>query len=145
MVYILKCLVMNSKKLNTGSFPILNQDFALLVLRIWAGLSLFVKHGIEKFMDFPGMLKHFPDPIHIGATPSLIFALISDAICSILIAIGLFTRIAAAFEIINLFVIFLLLHSFSFMQEHAEIVYLYLGIYLTIFLSGPGKYSLDKR
>ncbi|QES90100.1 DoxX family protein [Rhizosphaericola mali] len=136
---------MNIKKFNSGSFSIFNMDFALLVLRLWAGLSLFVKHGIEKFTDFPGMLSRFPDPIHIGAAPSLTFALISDAICTVLIAIGWFTRIAAAFEVINLLVIFITLHSFSFMQEHAEIVYLYLGIYITIFFSGPGKYSLDKK
>jgi putative oxidoreductase len=43
------------------------------------------------------MQQHFPDPVGIGSTASLLFALIADGICSILIILGLFARLAALF------------------------------------------------
>ncbi len=118
-------------------------DLALLILRIWFGLSLFVKHGIEKLTGFHNMLQHFPDPIHIGPLPGLIVATLSDGICSVLVMIGLLTRVSSGIIVINLFVVFTFMHGFSFSQEHAQLVYLYLGGYLAIFLAGPGRYSID--
>ena len=120
-------------------------DFGLLILRVWLGLSLFVKHGVEKLFGFQHMLSHFPDPIHIGPVPSLIWATLADGICSLLVIIGLFTRLGSAIIVINLLVVFGILHGFSFMQDHAQLVYVYLGGYLAIFFAGPGKYSVDKR
>lgn len=123
----------------------LNSDLAWLLLRIWLGLSLFVKHGIEKIAMFSTMQTHFPDPIHIGKTPGLVFALLADSICSILVMLGLFTRITSGIIVLNLLVVFIFLHKFSFAQEHAQLVYVYLGGYLAIFISGGGKYSLSKK
>jgi putative oxidoreductase len=127
------------------SFIPASLDFGLLILRVWLGISLFVRHGIEKLFGFPQMLSHFPDPIHIGVTPSLVYATLSDGICSLLVIIGLFTRLGAGIIVINLLVVFGVLHGFSFMQEHAQLVYVYLGGYLAIFIAGPGKFSIDHR
>jgi len=127
------------------SFIPLNTDLALLFIRIWFCTSLFVKHGIEKFTRFPQMVTHFPDPIHVGPTIGLSFALIADAICTVFIVLGLGTRLAACFVAFNLLVVFIFLHQFSFLKDHAELVYTYLGLSLFLILSGPGKYSLDNK
>lgn len=127
------------------SFLPMNIDFGLLLLRIWLGVSLFYKHGIEKLFSFTKMQAHFPNPLHIGVTPSLIYAMLSDGICSILIIIGLASRPAALVIVINLLVVFTFLHGFSFKEGHAELVYAYLGGFLAILMTGPGKYSLDRR
>jgi putative oxidoreductase len=122
----------------------LNGDLGLLVLRVWMGLSLFVMHGIEKIFHFSHMLNMpFPDPLHIGSGVSLVYAMVSDAVCSILVMLGIFTRLAAALIVINLLVVFIFMHGFSFGQEHGQLVYVYLGGYIAILASGPGKYSLD--
>ena len=131
------------KKFLLMTFIPASPDLGLLVLRIWAGLSLFRLHGIEKIVNFQGMLSHFPDPLHIGALPGLLVATLSDAICSILVMLGLMTRLSSLIIVINLAVVFIFLHNFSFMQEHAQLVYLYLGIFLTILAAGPGKISID--
>src|ERR1700745_3509753 len=60
-------------------------DLGLLCLRLWFGLSLFLKPGWEKPTNFAQMAAHFPNPLHLGPVPSLVIALISDAICSILV------------------------------------------------------------
>ena len=55
----------------------------LLVLRVVLGGTLFWRHGIEKVTHFSQMSSHFPNPIHIGPHASLIYPLISNAICSL--------------------------------------------------------------
>lgn len=127
------------------SFLPINNDIALLFIRVWFCTSLFVKHGIEKFTKFPQMVTHFPDPLHVGPTIGLSFALVADAICTILIILGLGTRLVAIIMVINLLIVFALLHQFSFMKDHAELVYTYLGLTIFIVLAGPGKYSLDNK
>lgn len=122
-----------------------NTDLSLLFIRVWFCLSLFVKHGIEKVTNYNEMLSKFPDPIHVGPTVGLTFALIADFVCPLLIIIGLGTRIAAALMVINLLVVFIFMHQFSFMQPHAELVYLYLGLAVFIFMAGAGKYSVDGK
>ena len=51
-------------------------DMGLLVLRVWAGLLLFFQHGLGKVTHFSQMSAHFPNPIHIGPLPSLLYAIL---------------------------------------------------------------------
>jgi len=118
-------------------------DIALLILRVWASASLFVKHGLEKVTHFQDVEAHFPDPIHLGVKASLIYALIADALCTILIAAGFATRLASLLVVINLVVVFGVLDKFSFMADHAELVYVYLGVFITLIFTGAGRFSVD--
>jgi putative oxidoreductase len=133
------------KILQLGFLPA-SVDLGLLILRGWLGISLFIMHGIEKLFHFHDMLMMpFPDPLHIGSGTGLVFATLSDGICSLLVLFGFFTRFAAAIIVINLLVVFIFLHGFSFHQDHGQLVYVYLGGYLAILASGAGKYSLDNK
>jgi putative oxidoreductase len=128
------------------SFLPRSTDFGLLALRAGLGLSLFIRHGWEKISDFSGMAARFPDPLHLGPVPSLAFALFSDAICSVLIILGLATRPAALISAVNLVVAFSLVHHFTlFGQRNGEVAYIYLCGMIALVLAGPGKYSLDHR
>jgi putative oxidoreductase len=133
------------KRIINLEFIPINTDTALLLLRLWLGISLFAQHGIEKFVNYSKWKEHFPDVIHVGSATSLTFALITDGICSLLVLAGVGTRIASLFIVINLFVVFITMHKFSFAGDHAELVYLYLGGYLAIFIAGAGKYSIDQK
>jgi len=136
---------MNVKSLfttNTNSSAI---SFGLLVLRVGA-LSLFLKHGIEKLTGYSTMVQHFPDPIHIGAHASLAFALLSDGICSVLVMIGLATRLAAAVILVNILTAFFFVHHAAYFSErHVELVATYIIIFLTLLFTGPGRFSIDAR
>ncbi len=118
-------------------------DFGLLILRVSLGVILFVKHGIEKATHFSSMATHFPDPVHIGAHASFIFALISDAICSLLVVLGLGTRVAAFLIVVNLGVAFYFVHHLAFHSDHGELILAYLGGFLALILTGAGRFSLD--
>jgi putative oxidoreductase len=123
-------------------------DWGLLCLRVWFGVSLFLKHGWEKPTNFAQMTQHFPNPLHIGAVPSLIFALTSDAICSMLVLLGLGTRWAALLVFVNIFTAWSLVHHFQFFGRGAgggEPIVLYLGGFLAIAIMGPGHISLDYK
>ncbi|MHA7058831.1 DoxX family protein [Aquimarina sp. M1] len=120
-----------------------NHDLALLLLRIFTGSALFIQHGVEKLFGFNQMLEIFPNPLYIGKLPSLIFALFTDGILSIFIIFGIFTRLSSTFICINLIVAFFVFHKANF--EEGEVAFIYLGIMLSLFLSGAGKYSIDKK
>ena len=119
-------------------------DAGLFVLRVWAGLLLFAQHGLVKLMHFSQMSAHFPDPIHIGPLPSLLFATLSDAVCSLLVAIGLLTRYAALIVVINLATAFTLVYHMKLSGPgNGELPLLFCGIFLTLVIAGAGRYSVD--
>jgi putative oxidoreductase len=70
-------------------------DLALLVLRVWIGTSLFLRHGLEKLFGNSEMITHFPDPIHVGTYVSFAVSTVSDGICSVLVIFGFVTRWSA--------------------------------------------------
>lgn len=118
----------------------------LLLLRVGAGVSLFMKHGLEKLTGYSTMVQHFPDPIHISAHASLAFALFTDGICSILVVFGLFTRTASALILISLLTAFFFVHHAAFLSDgHVELVMVYIVGFASIALTGPGGWSIDAR
>jgi putative oxidoreductase len=130
------------KRLSVNSTSMV--DFALFVLRVWFGLLLFVKHGSDKAKHFSTMSAHFADPFHIGPKSSLILVLLAEAVCSLLVALGLWTRIAAAIVVINLTVAFAFAHHFQlFGQRNGELAFAFLGAFVTLCISGPGRWSVD--
>lgn len=134
------------KRFLTLGFLPSSTDAGLLLMRITVCMSLFLKHGTEKLFTFSQMTAHFPDPLHIGAVPSLAFAMVADGICMPLIVIGLATRWAALISFINLFVAWAFVHHFGFFgkgTDHVELVWLYIAGMLTLFITGPGRYSVD--
>jgi len=124
------------------------QDFGLLVLRLIVPTALFLKHGVEKLTGFHTMMPHFLDPLHIGHVPSFLFAMIADGICMPLLVLGLFTRPAALWSLINLTVAWVFVHHFQFFgrgADHGELIVAYIAVMLTLLIGGPGRYSIDAR
>ena len=123
-----------------------NTSVGLLLLRVFAGLSLFLKHGLEKLTGYSTMVQHFPDPIHVGPHASLAYALLSDGICSFLVVLGLATRPAAFVIVINLLTVFFIVHHAAFFTKpHVEVVWLYFAAFATLLFTGPGRFSIDAR
>ena len=121
-------------------------DLGLLILRVAVLMPLFLKHGIEKIVNFSYMSHNFPDPVHIGVFPTFIIAFISDAICSWLVMLGVCTRWIALFMFCNLFVGWSLRHHFMFWIRsnwHGEMMVIYMAAILALIFLGPGKYSVD--
>lgn len=119
-------------------------DLALLLLRVWFGLLLLIKHGLDKAMNFNRLSAHFANPFHIGSTPSLLLVLFAEVVCALLVVLGLWTRAAAAIVVINLSVAFAFAHHFQlFGQRSGELAFAFLGAFLALCIAGGGRWSVD--
>ncbi|SKB29656.1 DoxX family protein [Daejeonella lutea] len=120
----------------------LSYDFGLLILRVVSGAALLT-HGYPKFQKVISGNMQFGDPLGIGQGTSLHLAAFAEFICAILIIMGLLTRLASIPLIINMAVACLIVHATDDFGTK-EMSLLYLGIFLTIFFTGPGKFSADR-
>ena len=119
-------------------------DFGMLFLRVAFGLTLCAVHGWAKVVHYSDMASHFPDPLHIGSQFTLMFAILSDLICSLLIVIGLGARWAALIVAINTGGAFVIAHKMSLFGPHSgELALLFCVWAISILIMGPGRYSLD--
>lgn len=116
------------------------------IFRIFVAFFMLYGHGWGKLMSVFGGEFQFLDPLGIGPTASLILAAFAEAICSLLIIAGFWTRLASLILTINMAVAVFFVHLpggdwFGDM----ELPVLYLLSFIVIFLLGPGKYSVDKN
>ncbi len=122
-----------------------NPELGLLILRGWLGLTMLINHGIpSKLMKFNELAGTFADPLGIGSRASLSLAIFSEVICSILLVIGLFTRLAALSLAITMSVAFLTVHQASLTgSTSGELAFIYLAGFLSLVFCGGGQYSVD--
>jgi putative oxidoreductase len=117
-------------------------DWWLLILRVLVGLFMLT-HGMPKFFKLmAGGDIRFADPFGFGPTISLILTVFAEMVCSTFILIGLGTRMAVVPLIITMFVIIFVVHGGDPFGDK-EPAFLYLLIYITLLVTGSGKYSID--
>jgi putative oxidoreductase len=84
----------------------------------------------------------FPDPLGIGSYGSLLIAGVSEFLFPLMVVVGLYTRWATLPVIGTMVVAFGMVHlNDPFQKQELSLVYLF--AYLTIFLIGPGRLSID--
>lgn len=116
-------------------------SLGLLGLRVGIGGMMLV-HGIAKVQGFDNLAATFPDPIGVGSKTSLMLAIGAEVGCSVLLIIGLLTRLATiplgATMVVALFVV----HK-NDPWNVKELAAVYLLVYAVLLLTGPGCCSLD--
>lgn len=133
---------MIKKYLKPASLP--NRvSLAVLVLRLSFGF-LMIPHGYDKMQEFLAGNHDFPDPLHVSPIVSHGLTVFAEFFCSILLVLGLFTRPALVILIGCMAIVAFSIHGADPLgdKEHAL---LYLFAYLSIFLTGAGKYSIDAK
>src|SRR6056297_1239841 len=120
-----------------------NPDVAILLLRIGAA-SLMLTHGIPKLLKILEGDFSFGDPIGIGPTASLILVAFAEAICATLVLIGFITRVSLIPLIITMIVAVFVAHAGDPFSDK-ELGLFFLITFIVLFLTGPGKYSLDRK
>jgi putative oxidoreductase len=118
-----------------------NTDAGLLVLRLCVGAFMIV-HGWGKLSRYEEMFHDFADPIGMGPEVSYILTVGAEFFCSLLIILGLFTRVALIPAAITMIVAVFVIHAADPWGKK-ELAAIYLMGYIALFVTGPGRYSLD--
>ena len=114
----------------------------LLLLRLGFSVGLMT-HGFGKLIRvWEGNFK-FGDPIGIGSAPSLFLATFGEFIAPIFIIIGWKTKLFSIFPALTMLVAFVLAHDGDPFSKK-EKAFVYLVAFVVIYLTGPGKYAVDK-
>ncbi|TDQ06980.1 DoxX family protein [Pedobacter metabolipauper] len=130
------------KRLFNTNFNHEGIHFMLFVLR--GALAIFMAiHGYQKLQGLlAGGEIQFGDPIGIGVVPSFYLTVFAEFFCSILLFLGLATRLALIPLIITMLVAVLIVHAPDEFGKK-ELGLHYLVGYLFLMVSGAGKYSID--
>lgn len=117
-------------------------DGWLLLLRLGVG-GFMLTHGFPKLQRLlEGGEIQFMDFMGLGTTASLALIVFAEAFCSVLLILGLSTRLASLVLAIAMGVAAFMAHGADPFAKK-EMALLYLLIYLTLLVFGPGKYALD--
>jgi len=117
-------------------------DFVLLIVRI-AVAAFMLTHGYPKLMKLlAGGEIQFADPFGLGMYFSLVLAVFAEFFCSILVGLGIGTRLAAIPLIITMSVAAFIAHG-SDPFGRKELALLYLVVYVFLLFTGSGKFSVD--
>lgn len=118
-------------------------DIALLVLRVMVGLAMLT-HGTPKLAKLTGDGPlSFGDPLGLGPQASLVLTVFAEFVCSLLIIVGLGTRLAVLPLIVTMLVAAFVVHKADGFGKQ-ELAVLYSLIYFLLFLTGSGRFSLDR-
>lgn len=118
-------------------------DIGLLLLRVAFGCFMLV-HGTQKVMAFSAASATFPDPLGMGSQLSLIMAIFAEVGCSILLILGLGTRLALIPLAFTMIVALFLVHA-NDPWKVKELAAIYLAVYGILLVTGPGSFSLDAK
>lgn len=114
----------------------------LLIFRIFFGLMLMT-HGISKLYNYSELCLTFPDFVGFGHELSLMFAIAAEVVCSIGFIIGALYRLVMIPMLVVMGVAFFHVHQGNMAQ--GELAFLYFIVFVILYISGPGKYSIDAK
>lgn len=121
--------------------PFGSADKATLFLRIFIGTMLFTQ-AITKSQNYLWLEEQYPSIM--GIPPSSIVSMVGiiEAIAGVLLTIGLLTRYCSMCMAVVMFAAaFILFPQQNFYE--GELKFVYMGIYITLAISGGGRYALD--
>lgn len=114
----------------------------LLIARVAVG-SFMLTHGIPKLEKLMAGNIQFADPFGIGAAPSLALTVFAEFGCSILLILGLATRLAVIPLIIVMLTAIFYAHAADPFGKK-ELPAMFLTFFIGFLILGAGKFSIDR-
>lgn len=112
----------------------------LLIVRVFFGI-LFFTHGLEKLMNFNELSMTYPSVLGFGSYMTLMVTIFCEFCCSLFLIAGLLERVMTIPMILAMGVAFFDVHDA--MMPEGELALIYLIIFIILFFTGPGKFSVD--
>lgn len=117
---------MNYNNSNSGSIL---KDIILLVVRVFVGFAM-LSHGFPKLqMLLAGGKIEFFDFMGMGPVVSLVLTVFAEFVCSILLILGLFTRVSLGFLVFTMAIAAFFVHGADPFEKR-EMSLIYLSVYL---------------
>lgn len=130
---------MNYNNSNSSSIP---KDIILFAVRVFVGFAM-LSHGYPKLqMLLAGGKIEFFDFLGMGPQITLILTVLAEFVCSILLILGLFTRVSLGFLIFTMVIAGFVVHGADPFEKR-EMSLIYLSVYLLLMIIGAGKVSVD--
>lgn len=114
----------------------------LLALRILFGV-LLMSHGVQKWVNCDNMSATFPDPLGVGSSVSLGLAIFAELFCSVGFVFGALYRLALIPMIFTMGMAYFVIHGNDPFATK-ELAFVYLAVFVLMYITGPGKFSLDR-
>lgn len=105
---------------------------------------MLLGHGMPKLLGFAEKAASFPDPLGVGSAVSLSLAIVGEVGASVLLVLGLGTRVAAVPFLFTMLVAAGIVHADD-EWGRKELPLLYAIPAVTLLLTGAGRFSLDAR
>lgn len=116
-------------------------DVAILFLRLFIGGVVFL-HIIGKLQTYDNAVLSYRHILGFDGATSLIIVSVFEALFAVMIVMGVATRLAAAMMVIvSAMAIAEALMPGGLPTDHAKLYFVYMGIYLTLTISGGGLYA----
>lgn len=112
----------------------------ILAVRIFFGVLFFV-HGLDKMMNFSYLSDTYPSVFGLGSYMTLMLAIFTEFCCSLFLITGLMTRVVLIPMIISMAVAFFDIHDALFPEGELSLIYFI--VFIILFFTGPGRYSID--
>ena len=119
-------------------------NIALLILRVVFAGSMLYGHGLGKLNRLLEGNLSFSNPLGIGEIPTLILAVFSEFLAPIFIIIGYKTKFFSFFPAATMFVAAFIVH-WGDPFGRVEKALLFLTVFVILMMTGPGKYSIDRK
>jgi lipocalin/uncharacterized membrane protein YphA (DoxX/SURF4 family) len=115
-------------------------SFLLLIIRVFFGILFFV-HGVSKMMNFDSLSETFPSVLGFGSYMTLMVSIFCEFCCSLFLIAGLLVRLIMIPMIVSMGVAFFDVHDA--MLPEGELSLIYLVVFAVLYITGPGRYSVD--
>ena len=115
-------------------------SFLILFVRLFFG-ALFFMHGLDKMTSFNVLSQTYPSVLGLGSYTTLMITIFCEFACSLFLMAGLVTRIVLIPMMVSMAVAFFDVHDG--MMPDGELSLIYMVVFLILFMTGPGRYSVD--
>jgi putative oxidoreductase len=140
------------KKFFSTGYSQTGLNAGLLIIRVLIGVLMGI-YGYQKMVDFTvqsgsDFWAKDVNFLGLGGKVSLGLTIFAELFCSVLLILGLATRLATIPLIICMGFIFVTMNKFEIIQKgengpHMNDVFYYMMTYVALLFTGPGKWSLD--
>lgn len=144
IIWNIICLYFDMKHTKQHSAKVITMpDVAILFLRFFIG-SIVYLHLIGQMQTYDNVVNYFPHILGLDSATSFAIAAILEALFATMIILGISTRFASSMMlIISAMSVAEALMPDIVPTERAKLDFVYMGIFLTLVISGGGYYSFN--